>query len=84
MTEHEALELAKRFANENGWAWLEPARIRRMERSLRPAVWIVHSSGDDLDGIQIEIDDATGHVVTAELAMEVDYPGPGAPDKVDD
>jgi hypothetical protein len=75
MTENEALEAAKRIANERGWIGFKPVRASVERR------WIIHfdeyvdanADGRGHSG-SIEIDDTTGQLTFAEFRMEIDYP----------
>lgn len=66
MTEHEAIARAKAYAEQRGWAWVEPARATRMPSRQgaheRWEVWS-HSKGGLGAMARIVIDGETGEIL---------------------
>jgi hypothetical protein len=65
MTEEEAIEIAKRTAKQEGWAWIDPAYARLRRRWFRPGgQWRIYSNRL-MKGpkVRVFIDDETGEVL---------------------
>jgi hypothetical protein len=59
-----ALRVARQFAVEKGWHWLEPVSVSKHWRLFRSSVWKVVTNSDKRGcNIQIEIDDRDGAVI---------------------
>ena len=65
MTAEEAVETARRLAQQQGWPWLAPVEARRRRAFLLgPARWHVWSNaGTRGANVRVVIDDASGAVV---------------------
>jgi hypothetical protein len=66
VTEQEAIALAKAFAEERGWVWVEPARaVRLPAKASVPERWEVwsHARGGLGAMARVVIDAATGAVI---------------------
>ncbi|HEX8474472.1 MAG TPA: hypothetical protein VF666_10595 [Pyrinomonadaceae bacterium] len=66
MTSDEAISLAKQTAQQEGWAWDEPARASKHRRFgvVGAAYWEVVSNANVIGrNVRIRIDDATGEVL---------------------
>jgi hypothetical protein len=76
MTENEALEAAKRIAEERGWVGFKPARASVTRRWIVDFDEYVDGKGDGRGHSgSIEIDETTGQLTFAEFRVVVDYPG---------
>ena len=68
MTESEAIDLAKRVAKAEGWAWIEPARTAFSRpwfgKDKGKGRWVVFSNAIGFGAIaRVVIDDQTGAVL---------------------
>lgn len=66
MTEQEAIEIARRTAEEEGWAWIEPVDARLIKPWLgkRSRRWKVYSNINTKGPeVRVTIDDETGEVL---------------------
>lgn len=71
MTELQAIEIARRTAEEMGWGWLEPveATLRRPLLRKRPRLWEVTTNVLRKGGnVRMVIDDETGQVIEKHYA----------------
>jgi hypothetical protein len=68
MTMDEALEVARRTAEAEGWPFLDPISVKfRMGRFGRPGHWFIRTSINIIGNtVSITIDDRTGSVVHKE------------------
>lgn len=65
MTEQEAIEIAKKVAETEGWGWIEPvsAHCRRRWFFGRRVWFIWSNAGSRGTIVRVKIDDATGKVL---------------------
>lgn len=70
MTSDEALEIARKVAQEKGWPWLEPvSAVRRRTWLIGPVYWNVTTNLDKTGmNVTVTIADASRKVVNAGFA----------------
>lgn len=69
MTEQEAIEIAKKVAEDQGWAWVEPVRAEHGRPWFGKGGWWEIRDNDSTRGrkVYIKIDDLTGAIIEKQL-----------------
>ena len=68
MTRDDAIAVARAFAQEKGWSWVEPIAIARRRRYLLlgPVEWhVVSRSNARGSNVRISIDDASQKIISS-------------------
>ena len=65
MTEEYILEVARRYADQRGWTWLDPVEIRAVSWASLPAFQVDTNVGNRGLNISIILDAADGSVMHA-------------------